>query len=157
MANGSRRRLPTAPACAAVVSLAMIEPRNTPCCQLNASWTSGTTFERRPPKRIAEIGTPAGSSPPGAMAGSWAAGVVKRALAFAAGTPLPGDQGWPFQSVRLGGGSSVMPSHHTSPSAVLAVLVKMVLAATVSMALGFVFIDVPGATPKNPASGLTAY
>jgi hypothetical protein len=31
MANGSRRSLPTAPAAAAVVSDAMIEPRNTPC------------------------------------------------------------------------------------------------------------------------------
>ena len=49
-----------------------------------------------------------------------------------------------------------MPSHHTSPSSVSAVLVKMQLASRVSMALGFVLVDVPGATPKKPASGLMA-
>ena len=66
MAKGSRRKLPTAPAWAAVVSDAMMEPRNTPCSQSNASVTSGTTVERRPPNSIAEIGTPAGSSHSGA-------------------------------------------------------------------------------------------
>ena len=50
-----------------------------------------------------------------------------------------------------------MPSHHTSPSGVSATLVKMVLAFTDSMQLGLVSLDVPGATPKNPASGLMAY
>ncbi len=35
---------------------------NTPCSQSSASVTSGTTVERRPPKSIASIGTPAGSS-----------------------------------------------------------------------------------------------
>ena len=49
-----------------------------------------------------------------------------------------------------------MPSHHTSPSSVSAQLVKIVFAATVSIAFGFVFSLVPGATPKNPASGLIA-
>jgi len=43
MANGSRRSLPTAPAAAAVVSDAMIEPRNTPWSQSNASVTRGNT------------------------------------------------------------------------------------------------------------------
>ena len=33
MAKGSKRSSPTAPAAAAVVSEAMIEPRNTPCSQ----------------------------------------------------------------------------------------------------------------------------
>ena len=47
-----------------------------------------------------------------------------------------------------------MPSHQTSPSSVSAVLVKMALAATENMALGLVCELVPGATPKNPASGL---
>ena len=42
MAKGSRRRLPTAPAAAAVVSDAMIEPRNTPCAQSKDWKTSGT-------------------------------------------------------------------------------------------------------------------
>ena len=104
MAKGSRRRLPTAPAWAAVVSDAMMEPRKTPCSQ---SWdwkTSGTTEARRPPKRMALIGTPWGSSHSGAMAGSWLAGVVKRALGWAAGVPFSGVQSLPFQSVRWAGG-----------------------------------------------------
>ena len=58
----------------------MIEPRNTPCSQSKASVTSGTVVRRRPPNRIAEIGTPAGSSHSGAHAGFWLAGTVKRAL-----------------------------------------------------------------------------
>jgi hypothetical protein len=41
-----------------------------------------------------------------------------------------------------------MPSHHTSPSSVRATFVKIVFEATVIMAFGLVFIDVPGATPK---------
>ena len=63
MAKGSRRRLPTAPAAAAVVSDAMIEPRNTPCSQSKDWSTSGTTDARRPPKRIAEIGHARGVLP----------------------------------------------------------------------------------------------
>ena len=49
-----------------------------------------------------------------------------------------------------------MPSHHTPPSGVSATLVKMVLRDSVAMALGLVCDGVPGATPKNPASGLMA-
>src|SRR5438132_7867578 len=157
MAKGSRRSLPTAPAAAAVVSDAMIEPRNTPWSQSKDWWISGTVEERRPPTRMAEIGTPLGSSHSGAMAGSWAAGAVKRALGWAAGVSDAGVQSLPFQSVRWAGFSSVMPSHHTSPSSVRAVLVKMQLPSRVSMALGLVFMLVPGATPKNPASGLIAH
>ena len=81
IAKGSRRRFPTAPAAAAVVSDAMIEPRNTPWLPVEATRsTRGTTEPRRPPKRIAEIGTPFGSSHSGAIAGSWAAGAVNREL-----------------------------------------------------------------------------
>ena len=54
------------------------------------------------------------------------------------------------------GGSSVMPSHQTPPSGVSATLVKIVFFASVAIAFGFVFAEVPGATPKNPASGLIA-
>src|SRR5699024_9123990 len=54
------------------------------------------------------------------------------------------------------GGSSVIPSHQTPPSGVRATLVKMELVARAIIALGFVFDEVPGATPKNPASGLMA-
>ena len=50
-----------------------------------------------------------------------------------------------------------MPSHQTSPSSVSATLVKIVLERIVFIALGLVAIEVPGATPKYPASGLMAY
>src|SRR5512140_1044450 len=50
-----------------------------------------------------------------------------------------------------------MPSHHTSPSGVMAQLVKIEFFVAVSMAFGFDFMLVPGATPKKPASGLIAY
>ena len=48
-------------------------------------------------------------------------------------------------------------SHHTSPSAVSATLVKMLLPHIVSRALGLVAREVFGATPKMPFSGLMAY
>src|SRR5690606_9749408 len=55
-------------------------------------------------------------------------------------------------------GSPSRPSHHTSPSSVSATLVNTVLPASmVFIAFGLDFQLVPGATPKNPASGLTAY
>src|SRR5207237_9812447 len=156
MAKGSRRSLPTAPAAAAVVSDAMIEPRKTPCSQSKDWWMSGTVVDRRPPTRMAEMGTPLGSCHSGAMAGSWAAGAVKRALGWAAGVEDSGVQSWRFQSVRWDGFSSVIPSHQTSPSSVRAVLVKMQLPSRWRMAWGLVLMLVPGATPKNPASGLMA-
>src|ERR1039458_5281805 len=155
MAKGSWRRLPTVPVAAAVVSDAMIEPRKTPCSQLRDWKIKGMTLARRPPKRMASIGTPAGSCHSGAIAGSWLAGAVKRELGWAAGVALALVQGWPFQSVRAEVGSS-MPSHQMSPSAVIAVLVNMVFASIERMALGLVTILVPGATPKKPASGLIA-
>ena len=135
----------------------MIEPRKTPCSQSNASCTSGTTVERRPPNRNASIGTPAGSSHSGAIDGHCAAGVVKRALGWAAGASESGVQSLPCQSIRWPGASSVIPSHQTSPPSVRAQLVKIELSRTVAMALGLVASPVPGATPKKPASGLIAY
>src|SRR3954469_12866868 len=156
IANGSKRTSPTVPAAAAVFSEDITEPRNTPCSQSLASVTSGTVVRRRPPKRIAEIGTPAGSSHSGAIEGHCDAGAVKRAFGWAAGVSTSGFHGLPFQSVARAGGASVMPSHHTSPSSVSAVLVKMQLPQRVSMALALVSQPVPGATPKNPASGLIA-
>ena len=58
--------------------------------------------------------------------------------------------------MRCSGGAD-RPSHQTSPSSVLATLVKMrVGVAGVRTAFGFVSSPVPGATPKNPASGLMA-
>src|SRR5579864_5861479 len=115
---------------------------------------------RRPPKISALIGTPSGLSQAGSMVGHCDAGAVKRELGCAALAPvslaISGVQRLPFQSVHSAGGSSVMPSHHTPPSGVSATLVKIVFLASVVMALGFVLTDVPGATPKNPASGLMA-
>src|SRR3954451_25426669 len=103
IANGSNRRLPTAPACAAVVSDDMIEPRNTPWRHDVASVTSGTLVARRPPNRMAEIGTPFGSSHSGAIDGHCAAGAVNRELGWAAATPEAGVQSLPLQSTRWAG------------------------------------------------------
>ena len=60
--SGRSAARPLVPSAAAVFSDAMIDPRNTPCSQSNASVTNGTVVRRRPPNRIAEIGTPFGSS-----------------------------------------------------------------------------------------------
>src|SRR6478736_1781127 len=157
IANGSRRSSPTLPSAAAVFSEAMLAPVKTPCCQLSDSVTRGTAVARRPPNRIAEIGTPLGSCHSGAIVGHCAAGTAKRALGCAAGSWLSGVQERPFQSVRCAGGWSVSPSHHTSPSSVSATLVKMLLPQSVLIALALVDSPVPGATPKKPASGLMAY
>src|SRR5512145_1848859 len=155
MAKGSNRSLPTAPAWAAVVSELMIEPRNTPWSQSSDSVTRGTLVARRPPKRMAEIGTPFGSSHSGAIDGHWAAGVVNRELGWAAGASLSGVQSLPFQSTAWSGGAD-RPSHQTSPSSVLATLVNTELLWSMATALGLVSWPVPGATPKKPDSGLMA-
>src|SRR5438874_10859773 len=109
---------------------------------------------------IALIGTPFGFSQSGSMVGHCEAGAVNRALGCAAFAPvsfaISGVHLLPCQSVHSAGGSSVMPSHHTPPSGVSATLVKIEFVANVAIALGFVFMDVPGATHKNPASGFIA-
>src|ERR1700731_3265487 len=109
---------------------------------------------------IAPIGTPFGFSQSGSIVGHCEAGAVKRALGWAALAPVSlaiwGVHLRPCQSRHSAGGSSVIPSHHTPPSGVSATLVKMVLRDSVAMALGLVWRDVPGATPKKPASGLMA-
>src|ERR1700712_2134195 len=115
----------------------------------------------RPPKWKAEMGTPLGDSQASmSMEGHCETGAVKRPLGWAAGLlvilPISGVQMSPRQSKHCGGGVSVMPSHQTPPSGVRATLVKMVLLASVAMALGLVLAEVPGATPKKPASGLMA-
>jgi hypothetical protein len=108
----------------------MIEPKNVPCCHDSASVTSGTTDARRPPNRMAEMGTPLGFSQSGDTTGHWRMGVVKRALGCAALRPLVGVHGRRSQSMRCAGGVAVMSSHHTSPSGVMAQLVKMELRRT---------------------------
>jgi len=113
-------------------------------------------FERRPPKIIALIGTPFGFSHSGSIDGTRVAATVKRAFGCAALRPQSGVQGWPCQSVSCAGGVSVMPSHQTSPSGVSPTLVKIVSERIAAMQFGLVFTEVPGATPKRPASGLIA-
>src|SRR5260370_7024129 len=157
MALGSRRSWPTFPVIAAVVSLLAVEPKNVPCCQLKASITSGMTPARRPPNRMASIGTPLGSSHSGAITGHCFAGVVNRELGCAALRPEAAVHGRRNQSTNSAGFPSVMPSHQTSPLEVAAQLVKMEFFVTVSMALAFDFMLVPGATPKKPYSGLIAW
>src|SRR6202165_5738270 len=147
MAMGSRRSSPTLPAAAAGVSLLTIPPRNVPCCQLKDSVTSGTTPARRPPKRIASIGTPLGSSHSGAITGHWLAGAVKRALGWAALREEAGVHGRRNQSINSAGFSPVICSHHMSPSGVIAQFVKMEFFVAVSMGVRFDFMLVPGATP----------
>ena len=56
------------------VSEDIVEPRKTPCSQSRASYTSGTTVERRPPNSIASIGTPRGSSHSAAIDGHLGSG-----------------------------------------------------------------------------------
>src|SRR5215813_4158579 len=121
---------------------------------------SGMVLPRRPPKMIAPMGTPSESSHDGSIVGHCDAGAVNLAFGCAALRPvslaISGVHLLPCQSVHSFGGSSVIPSHQTPPSGVCATLVKIVFLASVAIALGFVFADVPGATPKNPASGLIA-
>src|SRR5579864_7529708 len=115
---------------------------------------------RRPPKMIALIGTPCGSSHAGSIVGHCDAGAVKRELGCAAFAPvlfaISGVHRCPCQSRHSAGGSSVIPSHHTPPSGVSATLVKIVLRDSVAIAFGLVRAEVPGATPKKPDSGLIA-
>src|SRR5437899_2733922 len=91
------------------------------------------------------------------MDGHCAAGVVKRAFGCAAGSLDSGVHSLPCQSIAWAGGCLVIPSHHTSPSLVSAVFVKIEFDVIVAIAFGLVSAPVPGATPKNPYSGLTAY
>src|SRR4029450_1128459 len=122
MAKGSKRSSPTLPAAAAVFSELMIEPRNTPWVQSKDSVTSGTLGARRPPNRMAEMGTPSGSSHSGAMDGHCDAGVVNRAFGWAAGGSGAGGQSVFRQSLACAGGDD-RPCHQTSPWSVAATLV----------------------------------
>src|SRR2546421_1883659 len=157
IAIGSRRTTPTWPTAAAVVSEDSVAPRYTPCTQSRAWVTSGMVVLRRPPKRMASIGTPCGSSYSGARIGHWVIGVQNREFGWEDSSSESGVQSRPFQSVRCAGGSP-MPSHQMSPSSVSATLVNSELPrARVRIAFGLVFQSVPGATPNSPYSGLSAY
>ena len=104
----------------------MVAPVKTPWPQSRLSNTSGASRARRPPKTIAESGTPCGSSKRGEIDGHWRAATVKRELGCAA-FPVP-SQRLPCQSMRSAGGLLSLPSHHGMPSFVTATLVKMVSA-----------------------------
>src|SRR2546422_6735321 len=95
---------------AAVVSVLMAAPRNTPCCQPKLSKTMGMTFVRRDPKMKPDSGTPFGSSQLGAMEGHWLHGVVKREFGCAAGAP-PGVHGPPRPLPAPARGAAPRPSH----------------------------------------------
>ena len=69
---------------AAVISDDRDEATNTPCCQLNAWYTNGTHVGRRPPKRMALIGTPAGFSQSLSMIGQFLLGEQNLEFACAA-------------------------------------------------------------------------
>src|SRR5439155_5336742 len=92
IAIGSRRTTPTAPAAAAVVSEDSVAPRYTPCTQSRACITSGIVVLRRPPKRIASIGTPRGSSYSSARIGHCVIGVQNRELGWLDGSLADGVQ-----------------------------------------------------------------
>src|SRR5260370_18113649 len=98
MVIGSRRVMPTSPVAAAVVSLAIVAPTNTPCCQSNDSYTSGATRALRPPNITAEIGTPSGASHLGEMLGDCCARTVDRAFGCAA-APFDGSHPSHFQLI----------------------------------------------------------
>jgi len=74
------------------------------------------------------------------MIGHWLAGQQKRLFGWAATSSESEslNQSRRSQSCILSGDSLVMPFHHTSPSGVMATLVKMVLALQASMAIGLV-------------------
>src|SRR5438445_12303010 len=131
---------------AAVVSVLMAAPRNTPCCHPKLSKTMGMTFVRRDPKMKPDSGTPCGSSQLGAMEGHWSHGVVKRELGCAAGAP-PGVHGLPCQSSVPAGAAAPLPSHQGSLAGLMATSVQMGCESTVWIALGFVAALVVGAHP----------
>src|SRR4030095_7008764 len=113
---------------------------------------------RRPPKMIAEIGTPFGSSYSSAMIGHCLIGVQKRLFGWLDSSPESGVHSRPFQSVRWVGGGGEGAPHPPPPSSVSATLVKTELPfSIVRIAFGLVFQPVPGATPNRPNSGFTAY
>src|SRR5271167_2454654 len=99
---------------------------------------------RRPPKMMALMGTPLGSSQAGSIVGHCDAGAVNRALGCAAFAPvslaIAGVHFLPCQSRHSAGGWSVIPSHHTPPSGVSATFVNMELEARVAIAFGLVFL-----------------
>src|SRR5688500_6749106 len=88
--------------------------------------TRGRVSERRPPKMMALMGTPAGSFASGANIGLFAAGVVKRLFGCAAEVLDSGVHRLPCQSRHSVGTGPSLPSHQTSRSGVSATFVYIV-------------------------------
>src|SRR5207237_1185988 len=105
---------PTVPVVAAVVSEPAVAPRYTPWVQLKDCRTTGTVVDRRPPKRIAEIGTPFGSSAKRESAGLLLSPTVNRLFGCAAASRDPFAHGRPCQSSMRSGTSPRTPPHHPS-------------------------------------------
>jgi len=76
MAIGSLRTSPSLPYWAAVRSEAMVAPIYTSCAQLSALYTGGARWARRPPKMMAEMGTPWWCSKRKDNEGHWDRGAV---------------------------------------------------------------------------------
>ena len=73
-----------------------------------------------------EMGTPCGSSANLLSPGLFFIGAVKREFGWAAFSMDPRFHGRPCQSVSSAGMSPSLPSHHTSPSGVMATFVNSV-------------------------------
>lgn len=84
---------------AAVASDFIEAPMKTPCCQFLASYTRGTPSGLRPPKRIASMGTPFGSSQAGSIIGHCPAGEQNLEFGCAASDLDPLVHFLPCQSV----------------------------------------------------------
>ena len=130
---------------------------NTPCSQSNASRTSGTTVERRPPNRIASIGTPAGSSHSAAIDGHLR-GRRREARVRVRGRASRSRASSRRRASRsrARAARSSCPPTRRRRRRCSAQLVKIEHFRIVAIAFGFVSRPCPGATPKNPASGLIA-
>jgi len=130
-----------------VVSEAIEAPTKTPCCQSNASYTSGP--DAAPPaKKESRDRHAGGVLPMRRTLGDWlAARCSARSDAPQDLAPRP-RASLPVNHVA--GGDVSLPSHHGSREGVMATLVKMVFSRTAFITLGLVCTPVPGATPKKP-------
>ena len=153
---GSRRSCPTFPRRRPLFRYLRLRQGMFRVAKMNASVTSGTMLARRPPNNMASMGTPFGSSHSGAITGHCPAGVVKRAFGCAAFRPDSGDQGRRNQSMRWAG----FFSHPFPPDVSVfrhgAVGKNGILLSQSALRLRSISCCVPGATPKNPYSGLMA-
>src|SRR4051812_10078182 len=93
---------------------------------------------RRPPRIMADSGTPSGFCHSGSITGHCDAETVNRELGCAPFAPDSGVQSLPCQSTPRDGGGP-RPSHQTSFCGVNRTFVKSVFRAMVAIAFGFDF------------------